>query len=711
VQIDPQPNLQLPALRPDLEFFPGPADTDGSPTWNIRDPQSGVYHKIDWAAAMVLQRLKTSRALSELQQEIHAETTLLLSPEDILKFCKQAEDADLTVTSTIRNAEKLVEKWKAAKMNPFMWLLTHYLYIRVPLIKPDGFLTQTLPHIKWLASKAAIKVYLLLSAVGLFSVSQRFEEYTGTFTWFFNFRGMIYYGTTIIALKIIHEFAHAYTAKNLGVRVPVMGVAFIVFWPLAFCDVTDGWKLGKRTDRLWISAAGICAELTLAGISLFLWSISAPGIMHSIFFILSSATIASTLLVNLNPAMRFDGYYILGDLWGIDNLQHRAFAATKWFLRKALLNLKADCPEKNLTDSRLAGMVIYSIYAWLYRLGLYIGIAIIVYYKFTKLIGIILFLTEIGWFIARPAILEFHYLWKIRDEIKSNNRAIVTCGTTAAVFLYLLLPLPRSVELPAFVVAEKSQTIYVPERGIVKRIAVKRNQHLAQGQVLMEIESERLHSEIKITEIEIELLKNTLHKLIALPEGSKQLAEKTEELSQAQSRLTTLQKKNELNTVISNVTAPAVLYQWNTEIRPGTPLKKGVILGRIANLSNNRVAAYVKEEYADSFKVDTEIDYVSSSSPERFSGRVISANPIREESLEAASLSSLYMGDIPTVRDKYGRLRLLEPCYRIVIRIDENGEKLRIGQTGRIWGYSSARSQIFSLIRHLYVVLLKESGF
>jgi len=94
MQIEPQPNLQLPALRPDLEFFPGPADTDGSPTWNIKDPQSGVFHKIDWAAAMVLQRLKTSRPLSEMQQEIHAETTLLLSPEDILKFCKQAEDAD-----------------------------------------------------------------------------------------------------------------------------------------------------------------------------------------------------------------------------------------------------------------------------------------------------------------------------------------------------------------------------------------------------------------------------------------------------------------------------------------------------------------------------------------------------------------------------------------------------------------------------------------
>jgi len=84
-----------------------------------------------------------------------------------------------------------------------------------------------------------------------------------------------------------------------------MGIALLLFWPVAFCDVTDGWRLQKRHQRLMISLAGILAELVLAGLALFLWGITQEGVLHSMAFVISSVTVISTLVMNLNPAIRF----------------------------------------------------------------------------------------------------------------------------------------------------------------------------------------------------------------------------------------------------------------------------------------------------------------------------------------------------------------------------------------------------------------------
>ena len=57
-----------------------------------------------------------------------------------------------------------------------------------------------------------------------------------------------------------------------------MGVAFIVMCPVAFCDVTDVWRLSKRRQRFMISAAGAISELCVGAVALCLWQLSVPGI-------------------------------------------------------------------------------------------------------------------------------------------------------------------------------------------------------------------------------------------------------------------------------------------------------------------------------------------------------------------------------------------------------------------------------------------------
>jgi putative peptide zinc metalloprotease protein len=92
----------------------------------------------------------------------------------------------------------------------------------------------------------------------------------------------------LLLAKTAHELGHAFTAKRYGLRVPTMGVAFLVFWPVLYTDTTEAWKLTERKQRLAISAAGISAELIIAVIALLLWGIFPDGPARSAIFVVAT---------------------------------------------------------------------------------------------------------------------------------------------------------------------------------------------------------------------------------------------------------------------------------------------------------------------------------------------------------------------------------------------------------------------------------------
>src|SRR5690606_41096448 len=103
-----------------------------------------------------------------------------------------------------------------------------------------------------------------------------------------------------------HEFGHAFMAKRAGCRVQSMGLASMVLLPMLYTDVSDAWRVNDRRSRLLIGAGGVLAELLLAVIALLAWSLLPDGPARTAAFMLASATWITTLVINLNPFMRFD---------------------------------------------------------------------------------------------------------------------------------------------------------------------------------------------------------------------------------------------------------------------------------------------------------------------------------------------------------------------------------------------------------------------
>ena len=704
--------MPIPVLRRDIEIFAGPLEEDGSPTYVIHDPVTESFSKIGWGEAIVLRRMRGPQALEDLRQKIQRETTLPLpSAEEIAVFCQDAAAHGLTTNAQVKPVEELVKMAEAKKTSLLKWLGGRYLYVRFPLIRPDRFLTQALPWVRPLASRYARLSYLVLALLGIYFLTQRFETYLATFPHFFSLRGFIAYAAVIAALKAAHEFGHAFVAKHYGVRVSVMGVALLVLAPVAYCDVTDAWRIRDRARRLQIALAGIKVELVIGGIALALWGLTPPGILNSTCFLLSSTTLVSTFLVNLNPAMRFDGYYILSDLWGIDNLSTRSTEFTKWWLRRRILGIDAPCPMHLQTRRRRAQILIYSLFSWTYRLFLYLSIAVFVYYKFTKSLGILLFTTEIVMFILKPIAKEIKELREMKSRIRPNLTMAIVLGLAALAFAWAALPLTRNKEAPAVFVPLIGYHVYAPQGGQVLEVKVQRGQEVKAGDLLVQLTSEAVNGDIEYLSISVNQRRHDIQMLAMDDERTAVVPELERQLAAVEAELAG--KRAEQGQFAVRAKLTGVLTQWDEMISPGSYVQEHQDLGQITSMDHARVDAFLSEKDIKQIDLGQVVQFYPVGNSPPITGTIERVDPIRERTVEALRIGSVAASDLPLVEDPYSdKLVLLESYYRVTVRIDPVGARgPRLGEGGYLRYHTNRRSLVWDLMLYCYSVLIRESSF
>lgn len=699
----------LPVLRPDVEFFLGPDEPDGSPSYVIHDPLRGTFEKATWIQAEILRRLRVPTTPEHLLQQLSDGTTIKVSEEDLTRLCANASLKGLTMDSRVADMRAWQVQQQRPRADALVTCFRKLAYLRIPLIRPDAFLERTVGLVRHLAGPAALTAYLCLSTIGVLLLAQRFDAYLATFPYFFNVPGVLAFVFAIVAVKVIHEFSHAYVAKALGNRVPTMGVALIFMFPMAYADVTDSWRMRGRRKRLLIALAGVTAELVIAGLALLVWALSPVGLLKSICFVVSSATLISTLLVNLNPAMRFDGYYVLSDLLGIDNLQSRSFAVTRWVLRRHVLGMEIEPPEVDLSARRLATMVVYALFAWAYRLFIYSAIALMLYHRLTKVIGGLLFFVAIYSLLVKPVVSEMIGILKMRRLLSWNWRTIAAAAVCGTVLGWAVLPISRRQALPATTTARESQIIYAPGDGAIRDLDVGLNSSVREGDTLFVLESRELECEAQLARLEVQriglelaIIKNDEKQRALLPR-------KMEQLTRANAKLESILIAIDGNRFIAEV--DGTIVEWDESLRNGTPIGTRQILGQIVDHHGPTVVCYVRHDLISDLAAGDRVYFCSDARPGRLPGVVTFIDPVRTSILEHRGLSSVAGGDIAVTPDAHGRLEVVDSYYRIDVTLDSPADTLRVGQTGRVWVRTAPRSRLADLFRYCHSVLVRESSF
>ena len=477
--------MPLPRLREELDLLPGPSLADGQPSWTLHDPVRNQFFRIDWPALEILQRWDMDDPV-QIAADVSAHTTLEMTADDVVEVARFLVQQQLVHPASVEGARKMAAHLERIQGTMLNWLLHHYLFFRIPLVKPDAWLGRWLPVARLFAGKTFAVMTAMAFLAGLTQVFRRWDVFSASLVDTFNLEGLLAYGVALFFVKLLHELGHAFTAKHHGCRVPTMGVAFLVMWPVAYTDTNETWRLTNRFHRLRVASAGIATELVIAVWATLAWALLPAGGAQSAAFVLATTSWVATLAINASPFMRFDGYFILMDALDMPNLHGRSFALARWKLREWLFGL-GDAPPEHLPKHTATALITFAWATWLYRLVLFLGIAVLVYHFFIKLVGIFLFLVEIVWFVAKPMASELKVWRELWPRIRQQARSRRSMWWLLALCALLVLPWPGRITASGVLLPQESWPVYAPAGTRIEAMPYKHGQNVPAGKPLVEL--------------------------------------------------------------------------------------------------------------------------------------------------------------------------------------------------------------------------------
>jgi putative peptide zinc metalloprotease protein len=592
----------LPQIREDLQVMQGSELVNGAPSWLIFDPARHKYFQIGRTMFCLLSHWDTG-TVGNLKAASSIELERSVEDADISALIKFLSAQSLLVQPAQGNHATLYAMAKAGEQGWMAWAVHHYLFFRIPLMRPQKFLEATKGFAQIIASKPFVLSVLLLTILGLYGVSRQWETFLATFLHFISWEGAIYYAISLGVVKTAHELGHAYMAVRYNTRVNTIGLAFLVMMPVLYTDVSDSWRLRSRRERLMIDCAGIFVELMLAGIATFLWAFLPDGPLRSICFTIATTSWLMSVALNLNPMMRFDGYYILSDWLGVPNLQSRSFAFGRWALREKLFKLQVAPPEAMPAKLRL-GLITYAWCIWVYRAVVFAGIAVLVYYMFFKLLGLILFLIEIIWFLALPAYSEMKEWWKMRNSIQRTRRSMITGCVALGAIIVLVLPLQTNVDVPAVLTSKREMRIFTPMPAEIAQIHVVDGAKVQAGDVLFTLYSPDIGFELKRTQMKIDVLQNRLGRQTADKQDRAAGQVLQSELVSEQSKLLGLQMQ--LSELQIKAPFAGIVSDIDSSLHKGRWINQKSMMALLVSRENLELRGYVREVDLERIKSTSE---------------------------------------------------------------------------------------------------------
>ena len=139
----------------------------------------------------------------------------------------------------------------------------------------------------------------------------------------------------VLATTAVHEFSHGALLTYYGGRPSRMGVMLFYLSPAFFCDVSDGWRLGRREQRVRVALAGIAAQAVVAGLAALSCLFLSASTLRSAVLVFALASYVSGA-VNLLPLVKLDGYIALMSHLDLPHLRDRSMTDGRRFLSRLL---------------------------------------------------------------------------------------------------------------------------------------------------------------------------------------------------------------------------------------------------------------------------------------------------------------------------------------------------------------------------------------
>ncbi len=297
----------LPRIKSDLQVQS--QVVEGVKYFVVKEPVGGKFIRLREPEYSLLQALDGEQSAFAAAADFTRSYHQQLSPSDILRFAEQLEKRGFIEGSQAESKPR-----------------SSLFFITFKTLNPDPLLNHLYPKLRWLFSRPALILQPLVLLIGALTFFGNLASFPFNLATLLTAANILVAIVSIFLLITLHEFAHALTCKRYGGGVHEMGFLLLYFQPCFYCNLSDAYLFESRRERLWVNFAGVWFQaVAWAGFTI-LWRLTNEGYFLNQVFYLTAAVSVATLLFNLNPAIKLDGYYLLADFLEIPNLRQKAFA-------------------------------------------------------------------------------------------------------------------------------------------------------------------------------------------------------------------------------------------------------------------------------------------------------------------------------------------------------------------------------------------------
>lgn len=641
----------------------------------LRDPLTFQNHRLSLADYTVFVHLRAERALGAVFDALVNAGHLAQEDEErFYQFVVQLHRLGF-LRLPIVDDKALYQRYRARQRHRRLQQALGFLFLRVPLWNPDAFLSRTVQWARPLFTPYAFVGWLALCiAAGVIAWRQA-DQLAEPLSGLLVSANLPLLCATLVVLKAIHEFGHAYACKKYGGHVPEMGAYFILFTPCAYVDATACWGFPRRMHRVIVCAAGMYVESIVAAIAVFVWATTGPGLVNAIAYNVIFLAGVVTVAFNINPLLRYDGYYILSDLLEIPNLRQRSADYVRQVLKRVFLGI---CAGNEAGSPWLRAILLaFGGAAGAYRMVLMVAITAVIAAKL-GLTGLVIGGLMLGGAAIRLIGSLLRYLWQSPETAPVRARAVGFALIAFPVLPAALfwLPLPGSVKAAGVVSAEHEMVLRPTVAGVVRSVAARPGQIVEEGQLLLQLD----HPGPRQAELEAragiesgELRTDAFRSMDAARAAQ-------EEARASASRAALAKALEDQDRLALRAGFPGRVVSMLNATDAGRYLKIGEPAGLIVSGQwRVRVLASEDQIARSTVKVGDRIEFRAAGGALGVPAEVLSIAPAGSRVVNAEVLTQKGTQDVPVDSSSNAAL---QPYFEIVLGVQEAGDDLIYGMTG-----------------------------
>lgn len=488
----------LPNRRPDLVI----RAVANVGRYVVKDPRHGTYFQIGEEEHFLLTQLDGCQSAQAVCQAFELQFGQALPFEELREFVMMAGQSGLLTLPSVGVRNATVSASAASATIPSRAMSGRsrrlgqcVLSWRKSLFDPDWLFTRIEPACRLFWTRGFVLASALCIVLAAIVLWQCRHTLAADLVQLLRWETLLWSWLAVGSMTLIHESAHGLTCKHYGGEVREIGFLLLLFMPCFYCNVSDAWLFPQKSRRMWVTLAGGYFELFVWALAVFVWRGTLPGSFPhdmALLIVLSSGIDA---LLNFNPLLKLDGYYLLSDWLEIPNLRQRSWTRFQALTRHWLWGA---APPAAVARGRL--LATFGAMSWGYSL-LVVCLSCFALLRWSGgsdwchfgLLGAGLLII-----LTVPALCSDFARGEIGIMLRSRPFRLLCWGGVIGLLMSAVIFL-ETVDWatgPFTLRAERRSEVQAPVTGFLREVYVDEGDHVEAGQVLFRIEDPDLQTRL-----------------------------------------------------------------------------------------------------------------------------------------------------------------------------------------------------------------------